>query len=105
MEIINHTVEKIEDPFGILSGERYEIFLQVTVPEDDDLYSRYGLTIKVLWIHDKENSKMSHYIIRENVTEKVLEFELEEEEIQSIEKYCQSLIKEMVVKEEENNEN
>ncbi|MDZ5473790.1 DUF6509 family protein [Bacillus sp. 31A1R] len=89
MEIISHTVEKIEDPFGILSGDRYEFFLNIEVPEDDELYSEHGLRIKVLYIVDENGSRISHYHIFENNTEKVLEFELEEDEESLIKAYCQ----------------
>lgn len=95
MEIISHTVEKIEDPFGILSGERYEFFLNIDVPEDDELYSEHGLKIKLLYIVDGEASRISHYHIIENNTEKVLEFELEEDEEQLLESYCKENLKEM----------
>lgn len=89
MEIIDHTVEKIEDPFGILSGERYEFFLHIEVPEDDELYSEKGLRIKALVIMDEKGFQLSHYHILENTTDKVLDFELEEDEEEILKKYCQ----------------
>lgn len=88
MDITGYTVEKIEDPFGILSGERFELFLNIEVPEDDELYSEKGLKIKVLYIVDGDTSKMSHYHIVENTTERVLDFELEEDEETLIESFC-----------------
>lgn len=88
MEITGYTVERIEDPFGILSGERFELFLDIDVPEDDELYSEKGLKIKVLYIVDGDTSKISHYHIMENTTEQVLDFELEEDEEKLIENFC-----------------
>lgn len=94
MEITSYTIEKIKDPFAILSGDRYEFFLHIEVPEDDELYSEQGLKLKVLYIVDETGSRVSHYHIIENTTEKVLEFELEEEEIKLIEEFCRSHLSE-----------
>lgn len=88
MEIKFHTIEQIEDPFGILSGNRYELFLHIDVPEEDELFSEEGLKIKVLLIEDNEGFHLSHYHIIENTTEKILDFELEEDEEKLIESYC-----------------
>lgn len=88
MEITGHRIEKIEDPFGILSGNRYEFFLEIEVAEDDELFSEKGLKIRVLFIEDEQGYHISHYHIIENTTEKILDFELEEEEEQLLEAYC-----------------
>jgi hypothetical protein len=88
VKITGHTVEKIEDPFGILSGERYEFYLNIEVPEDDELYSEKGLRLRVLFVIDERGANISHYHILENTTEQVLDFELEDEEEQLVEAYC-----------------
>lgn len=90
MQITSYTLEKIEDPFGILTGERYEYFLDIEVDEDDELFSENGLKIKVLYIVDDNGGRISHYHIIENTTERILEFELEEDEEQLIADYCQT---------------
>lgn len=90
--ITNYTVEKLEDPFGILTGDRYEFFLHIEVSEDDELYSEKGLTIKVLYIVDQDNTRMSHYHIIEKGAEKVLDFELEDDEVKTIQEFCISHI-------------
>lgn len=92
MEITGHNVEKLEDPFGILTGERYEYFLHINVDEEDELYSEHGLQIKVLYVVDDKEERISHYNIIENSTEKVLDFELEEDELRLIESYCREHI-------------
>lgn len=94
LEIRSHSLEKIEDPFGILSGERYEIYLHIEVPEDDELYSEKGLKIKVLFIVEENHSRISHYHIIENETNEVLDFELEEEEEKLVEEYCKKILTE-----------
>ncbi|MFE8702680.1 DUF6509 family protein [Cytobacillus sp. FJAT-54145] len=88
MEFTEYTVEKIEDPFGILIGDRYEYYIHIEVPEDDELYSEKGLKLKVLFIVDDKGSRISHYHIIEETTEKVLDFELEEDELQKVENFC-----------------
>lgn len=94
MNITGHTVNKLEDPFGILSGERYEFFLDIEVPEDDELYTENGLKLKVLYIIEEGNSRISHYNIIENTTEKILDFELEEDEVKMVEAYCKEHVNE-----------
>ncbi|AIE60359.1 DUF6509 family protein [Bacillus methanolicus] len=94
MNITGHKVNKLEDPFGILSGERYEFFLDIEVPKDDELYTENGLKLKVLYIIEEGNSRISHYHIIENTTEKILDFELEEDEVKMVEAYCKEHVNE-----------
>ena len=54
MNITEFTVEKIKDPTGILTGERYEFYLTIEVPEDDDLADEQGLQLKVLYGVEEE---------------------------------------------------
>ena len=92
LEIVGHTIEKLNDPFGILSGDRYEYFVHITVPEEDELFSKSGLKVKVLFISDEDGERILHYHIIENETEKVLDFALDEEEEAEIFNYCKELI-------------
>ncbi|RXI95579.1 pullulanase [Anaerobacillus alkaliphilus] len=88
MNIIEHTVEKIEDTTGILSGERYEFFINVEVDEDDDLYSENGLYIKVIFAVNEGSTRIMHYDIFEKTTDKYIDFALEEEEEKLLQDYC-----------------
>lgn len=88
MEITGHLVEKLEDPFGLLSGDRYEFFLDLLVDEDDELYSEKGVGLKIIFVVDEGNSKISYYHFFEKGTEKVFDFELEEDEEQLVYSYC-----------------
>jgi hypothetical protein len=92
--ITGHTVEKLVDPFGLLSGDRYEFFLEVDVDEEDELYSDKGLGIKVLYVVDDKGPRISHYHLYERGTEKVLDFALEEDEEVLVFNYCQENINE-----------
>jgi hypothetical protein len=87
MKITGHTVEKIEDPTGILTGERYEYLLDVDVPEDDELYTENGLLVKAIYAVDENGARVAQYYLMEQSTEKYFDFELEDEEEELIRTY------------------
>lgn len=87
MKITGHTVEQLEDPTGILQGERYEYLLEVEVPEDDELHTDNGLLIKAIYAVDEKGARVAQYYLMEQFTEKYLDFELEEEEEELISTY------------------
>jgi hypothetical protein len=89
MEITGHTVEILEDPFGLLNGDRYEFFLHIEVDEEDELYTENGLQLKVIFSAGDGASKILQYYFIEESTEKVLDFALEEEEEGLVAAYCQ----------------
>lgn len=88
MNITGHTVEKLVDPFGLLSGDRYEFFLELEVEEEDELYSDKGIGIRILFVVDDNESRISNYHLYERGTEQVLDFELEEDEELLVFNYC-----------------
>ena len=88
LKIESYTVEKLEDPFGILSGDRYEFFLELNVPEDDELYSENGVMLRVIFMKDEEKEQISKYEFIENDTKNVLDFELEEDEEIAVLTFC-----------------
>ncbi len=90
--IISHTVAYLEDPFGILSGERYEFLLQLEVPEDDELYTEKGIYLKVLFIID-DTETISHFHLYEVETNRYIDFELEQDEEDLVFLYCQEQIR------------
>ncbi len=94
MNIIGHTVEKLVDPFGLLSGDRYEFFLELEVDEEDELFSEKGVGLRVLFVVDGEEMKISNYHFYEHATEEVLDFELEEDEEQLVFDYCKNHLEE-----------
>ncbi|MGM0844853.1 MAG: DUF6509 family protein [Bacillota bacterium] len=87
MKITGHTVQQLQDPTGILEGERYEYLLEVEVPEDDELHSENGLLIKAIYAVGENGGRIAQYYLMEQSSEKYLDFELEEEEEESIIKY------------------
>jgi hypothetical protein len=50
LNITGHSVEKLEDPFGLLSGDRYEFFLELNIDEEDELYSDKGIGLRVIFV-------------------------------------------------------
>lgn len=92
LNITGHTVEKLVDPFGLLSGDRYEFFLEIDVEEEDELYSEKGVGIKVLFVIDEKGPRISNYHLYERGTEKVLDFALEEDEELTVFNYCKENI-------------
>jgi hypothetical protein len=88
LNITGHTVEELVDPFGLLSGNRYEFFLEIEVEEEDELYSEKGVGIRVLFVVDEKGERISHYHLYERGTEKVLDFALEEDEELTVFNYC-----------------
>ncbi|WP_456271105.1 DUF6509 family protein [Bacillus sp. AK031] len=87
MEITGHTVEKLKDPTGILTGERYEYILNVEVSEEDELFTENGLLIKAIYAVDEKGARVAQYYLMEESTEKYFDFELEEEEEELVTTY------------------
>lgn len=88
LNITGHEVEKLEDPFGLLSGERYEFFLELEIDEEDELYSENGIGLKVIYVTDENEDKITNYYFYERGSEKVLDFALEDDEEALILSYC-----------------
>lgn len=88
MEITGHTVEKLEDPFGLLSGDRYEFFLNLNIDEDDELYSEKGVGLKVIYVVDHNGPKILQYYFFEKESEQIFDFALEDDEEELVKDYC-----------------
>lgn len=88
MEIKEYTVEKVNDPTGILTGERYEYFLSLEVEEEDDLASEQGLQLKVLFFVEEDSAKILNYHFYNSIEDKYLDFALEDEELTEITGFC-----------------
>lgn len=90
MEITHHTVELLEDPFGLLAGERFEFHLYANVDEEDELYSEAGFYIRALYLVSGDEEKVLHYHLHDRTTGEVLDFELEEDEEALVAAYCRN---------------
>jgi hypothetical protein len=89
LNITGHSVEKLKDPFGLLSGERYEFFLELEVEEEDELYSSGGVGLKIIYTREELKQKISQYHFVERGTQKIIDFALEEDEEELVLTYCQ----------------
>lgn len=94
MNITGYSVEKLNDPTGILEGDRYEFFLDIEVPEDDELYSENGIELKVIYAVDSKGERIAQYSFYEKGIEKVLDFELEEDEETAVNEFCKTHLNE-----------
>ncbi|ANY68021.1 pullulanase [Paenibacillus sp. BIHB 4019] len=89
IEISSYSVQYIKDPFGILTGKRYEFIIDIEAAEDDDIYSPKGLYVRAVFAKDGDQAKIAKHEIIERETERILDFELEDEEEQLVLAFCQ----------------
>lgn len=92
--ITEYSVEKLTDPFGILTGDRYEYLLDIEVPEDDELYTEGGIAIRLIYVINGENVSIIKYDIIAKATEEILNFDLEEDEVNLLLSFCSKHFKE-----------
>lgn len=90
LEINEYTLERINDPTGILTGERYEYRLYLTVDEEDELYSESGVGLRVIFAVDEGVERIATYNFFERTTDKQLDFELEEDEEAVVLAFCKA---------------
>ncbi|WP_138494524.1 DUF6509 family protein [Paenibacillus pinistramenti] len=88
LNIADYSAEYVKDPFGILSGRRYEFRINLDIPEDDDLYTVNGVYARVIVKEEQGTVSMVTYDLLERGTDKILEFDLEEEEEAELEAFC-----------------
>ncbi|MFC5652034.1 DUF6509 family protein [Paenibacillus solisilvae] len=89
LTVSSYTVEQVKDPFGILTGERYEYLLDIEVDEEDELYSENGIYVRVIYrVEDGRTGIVRHEIV-ERSTDSLLDFEMEDEELEWIAVFCE----------------
>ncbi|MBU8878743.1 pullulanase [Bacillus sp. FJAT-29790] len=101
MKITGFSVEQLIDPTGILTGERFEFFLDIEVDEDDELYSENGVQLRVLYYNDEEQSKILNYHFLVNVSNEILNFELDDDEERIVTHFCKEHLSDAEEKNEE----
>lgn len=89
MEITNYGFHKIQDPTGIIEGDRYEFLLDVEVEEDDELYTAGGLELRVILAVGEKGARIAHYTFADKLARQTLEFALEDDEEAEILAYCE----------------
>ncbi|KRG09477.1 DUF6509 family protein [Lederbergia galactosidilytica] len=88
MNITEYTIEELHDPTGILEGHRYEFFLEIEVPEGDELFSEDGLLLRVIFAEANGEKNILHYEFIERNTNNILDFALEEDEEELVLDFC-----------------
>ena len=86
--ITEYSVGKLVDPFGILIGDRYEYLLDIEVDEEDELFTEGGLSIRLIYVINGENRSVVKYDLIAKVNEEVLDFGLEDDEINMLLTFC-----------------
>ncbi|WP_313886530.1 DUF6509 family protein [Bacillus sp. SD088] len=94
MNITGYTVEALHDPTGILEGIRYEFFLEIEVPEEDELFSENGLLLRVIFADGSQGKNILHYEFMERNSNTILDFALEDEEEELVLNFCNQHFKE-----------
>ncbi|WP_029192820.1 DUF6509 family protein [Paenibacillus harenae] len=87
-EIKEYSVELVRDPYGILTGARYEFMLDLDVPEDDELHQEEGVSLRVLYVAEENSSRIAKYEFLTTSSNKYIDFELEEDEQQMVLAFC-----------------
>ncbi|MBP1904032.1 hypothetical protein J2Z32_000649 [Paenibacillus turicensis] len=90
LTITEYSVELVKDPFGILTGERYEFLLDIAVDEEDELYSEQGVYIRAIYGITPEQEGIIKYELYERNSRKYLDFELEDDELAELEVFCKN---------------
>ena len=93
--IASHKAELVKDPFGILSGKRYEFRLDLDVEEDDELYSPMGIYARAVLKIDEGKATLLSSDLLERSTDRLLDFDMEEDEEQAVLDYCQQHLPEV----------
>lgn len=97
MEITSYEVDKINDPTGIITGDRYEFLVGIEVPEDDELYEEgQSLDVRIILAVEDAVELIVQYHILKRSNGKVLDFALEEEEESQLLAFCKEHYKEAI---------
>ncbi|MDQ0060043.1 DUF6509 family protein [Paenibacillus harenae] len=91
-EVTEYSVEVMKDPFGILTGQRYEFMLDLDIDEEDELYSQEGISLRVIYVVDGEQSRIAKYEFLTRSSNSYVDFELEEDEHAWVLAYCKECL-------------
>jgi uncharacterized protein (UPF0128 family) len=87
--VTEYSAELMRDPFGILTGKRYEFILDLDVADDDELYHEEGVTLRVIYVIEEEATRIAKYEFLTTSSNKYIDFELEEDEEKMVLAFCQ----------------
>ena len=97
MKITSYEVDKLNDPTGIITGDRYEFLLGIEVPEDDELFDENNsLDLRVILVVEEAEARIVQYHFLNRSNGKVLDFGLEEEEEATVLAFCKEHISNLI---------
>lgn len=89
LKITSYEVDKLNDPTGIITGDRYEFLLGIEVPEDDELFDENNsLDLRAILVIEETEARIVQYHFINRSNGKVLDFGLEEEEEAIVLAFC-----------------
>jgi hypothetical protein len=89
LKITSYEVDKLNDPTGIITGDRFEFLLGIEVPEDDELFDESNsLDLRVILVIEESEARIVQYHFLNRSNGKVLDFGLEEEEEVIVLAFC-----------------
>lgn len=88
LTVQSYIVEYIKDPFGIISGQRYEFMVHLDIAEDDELYVDGGVSARTIVKVENEVVSIVTYDLMSTTTHQILEFDLEEDEEEELLQFC-----------------
>ena len=92
MKITNHLFDKINDPTGIIEGDRYEFLLDLDIDEEDELFTEGGVDLRVILASDDKGLRIVQYFFTDKGTKTTMDFALEDDEEAEIIAYCKEKI-------------
>lgn len=88
-EIREFTMEQMKDPFGILTGERFELLLDLIIDEEDELYTEEGVRLRVIYLKEANgDSRVLKYEFLNAASNGYIDMEMTEEEELFIDAFC-----------------
>lgn len=88
MKITNHLFDKINDPTGIIVGDRYEFLLDLEIDEEDELFTEGGVDLRVIIASDDNGLRIVQYYFTDKGTKTTMDFALEDDEEAEILAFC-----------------
>lgn len=96
-EIREFTIERMRDPYGILTGERFELYLELEVDEEDELYTEEGVRLRVVYVKEEGGgSRIVKYEFLNAATGAYIDMEMTEEEETFIDSFCNEQIEQPI---------
>lgn len=95
MQIESYEVERIKDPTGIIEGDRYEFLIGLVYDEEDELFEEnQSIDVRVIFADDAKGQRIVQSNFVDRQSGKVLDFELEEDELSELQEFCSARFQE-----------